>query len=283
MKPLEPPPRLVDALGPAGDCVRRALNERPSRPLPGFDALRERRSRRTAARWTLAFAAVVLAVPAAVWFSSGRVQPPLRVSAEPVVPLARALATPSASARDEKESPPVPSSPQALPKLRPSSRPRLGPAPHGEPESQAPLASARVMPSVLPNVTPAVPTAGAKPCVELARAGAAEDAIGCYERLARGTGVTAELALFEQARLAGKVLRQPARALAALEDYRRRFPSGSLRAEVMLARIDWLLGAGDREGALGAVDEALASGLLKERRAELTRLRASLGAPNVAQ
>jgi hypothetical protein len=230
----------------------------------------------------LAFAAVVVAVPAAVWFSSGRVQPPLSVRAEPVASSALGVIAPSAS-HSEAESAPLPSSRQALPKLRPSNKARLAPPHHAEPELQAPLASARVMPSVLPNVAAAAPPAGAKSCVELARAGAAEDAIGCYERLAQGSGVTAELALFEQARLAGKVLRQPARALAALEDYRRRFPNGSLRAEVMLARIDWLLGAGDRAGALGAVDEALASGLLRERTAELTRLQASLREPGSAQ
>jgi len=72
------------------------------------------------------------------------------------------------------------------------------------------------------------------------------------------------------------VLRQPARALMILDQYRDRFPKGSLRAEVMLARIDWLLGTGNKAGALVAVDEALASGLLKERSAELERLRSSL-------
>lgn len=282
MKAL-PPPRLVDSPGPAGDCLRSALSERPSRPLPAFEALRERRVRRTAERWTLAFAVVVLAVPAAVWFTSRHLQSPLSVRAEPVPPVAVGRAAPSAPSSIEEEPAPAPSSRQALPKVRPSSKLRLAPPRQPETEFQAPEPSARAMPSVLPSVVAEAPQAGAKSCVELARAGAAEEAIGCYERLARGSGVTAELALFEQARLAGKVLRQPARALATLEDYRRRFPSGSLRAEVMLARIDWLLGAGDREGALGAVDEALDSGLLRERTAELTRIRASLAAPRSAQ
>lgn len=281
MKPLEPPPRLMDAPGAAGDCVRGALSERSVAPLPAFEALRERRFRRTAERWTLAFAAVVLAVPAAVWFSSPRIQPPLRVSAEPVQPATRASASPSVSGRAERESAPAPSSQQALPKLRPPNKLRLGPAQPAElPPS---LGSASVMPSVLPNVAAAAPPASAKSCVELARAGAAEDAIACYERLAQGSGVTAELALFEQARLSGKVLRQPARALATLEDYRRRFPNGSLRAEVMLARIDWLMGAGDRKGALAAIDEALGSGLLRERTSELERVRATLSAAKTDQ
>jgi hypothetical protein len=45
----------------------------------------------------------------------------------------------------------------------------------------------------------------------------------------------------------------------------------------MLAQIDWLLAASDRSRALRVVDEALASGLLRERAAELTRLRSTLG------
>jgi hypothetical protein len=108
------------------------------------------------------------------------------------------------------------------------------------------------------------------------RHGAASEALGCYEQLASGSGMGAELALFEQARLEGKVLRQPGRALATLDAYRRRFPQGSLRAEVMLAQIEWLIAAGERARARTVVEEALASGLLKERASELERLRASL-------
>jgi hypothetical protein len=119
---------------------------------------------------------------------------------------------------------------------------------------------------------------GAKTCAQLARHGASEQALECYQRLAGSAGMTAELALFEQARIEGKVLRRPDRALLTLDDYRRRFPHGSLRGEVMLAQIDWLLAAGDRSRALRVVEEALASGLLRERAAELTRLRGTLGA-----
>jgi hypothetical protein len=61
-----------------------------------------------------------------------------------------------------------------------------------------------------------------------------------------------------------------------LERYRQRFPNGSLRGEVMLAQIGWLLAAGDDERARALVDEALASGLLRERTAELEQLREKL-------
>jgi len=122
---------------------------------------------------------------------------------------------------------------------------------------------------------------GAVACAQLARVGASEQALACYAQLASGAGMSAELALFEQARLEGKALRQPDRALRTLDDYRRRFPDGSLRGEVMLAQIDWLLAAGNSAGALRIVDEALASGLLLERADELARLRATLsGSPH---
>jgi hypothetical protein len=77
------------------------------------------------------------------------------------------------------------------------------------------------------------------------------------------------------------VLRQPARAVQVLERYRQRFPNGSLRGEVMLAQIGWLLAAGDDERARALVDEALASGLLRERTAELEQLREKLARAGV--
>jgi len=123
-----------------------------------------------------------------------------------------------------------------------------------------------------------IPSGGARACADLARRGQAADALTCYGALSSGSGMTAELALFEQARLEGKALRHPERALEILDSYRRRFPTGSLRAEVMLARIDWLLTTGEHARARESVDEALASGLLRERTAELERLRASLAA-----
>jgi hypothetical protein len=79
--------------------------------------------------------------------------------------------------------------------------------------------------------------------------------------------------LFEQARLAGKVLHQPERALRTLANYRERFPQGALRAEVMLAQIDWLVTSGQSARALVLVEEALRSGLLQERATELGQLR----------
>jgi len=269
-----PPPRLVDLPGAAGDCVRDALatRERPC-AVPRFTALQERRTRRARRHALLSIAAVV-ALGAFGARALHQPEPVLSVSAEPVALAPASVvapppsAPPSAAPKTEQRAAVV-EAPQKVPHRPKTPVVALAPAPVAAPTT-AP--SAATMPTV------AELNGGAKGCAELARGGAPQDAIDCYARLASGSGVTAELAMFEQARLAGKVLRQPARALMILDQYRERFPRGSLRAEVMLARIDWLLGAGNKAGALVAVDEALASGLLKERSAELERLRSSLEA-----
>lgn len=262
-----PPRRLAESSGMAGEVVRRALCEQELvAPLPRFTQLQERRLSRSRRQ-----AAALLAVAAAALLIGLRSlrpsEAPVTVRAEPPVAATPALASSAsalASAEERPALPPLPSKP--VPKREPSSKPRVAPA------SSAPTREAEVAPA------PAASElhGSAKSCAELARSGAVEPALGCYAALSSGSGVSAELALFEQARLAGKVLRQPARALALLEAYRTRFPNGSLRAEAMLARIEWSLAAGDSARARAGVEEALASGLLQERRAELERLRASL-------
>jgi hypothetical protein len=267
----EPPRRLIESEGRAGELLRRALSEEPRvGDPPRFARLQEKRAARARRQGVLVLAAAALAV--VVGFrATRRAEPVVSVRAEPVV--ATVVTGSSASARDvEQPAQALPSESRHLAPRDSATKPRSG-APSvsraraGEP---APASSST---AVAAEVAPS-----AKPCAELARNGAVDDAMSCYDKLATGAGVTAELAVFEQARLAGKALRQPARALALLEQYRERFPRGSLRAEVMLARIEWLLASGDTARTRAAVDEALASGLLKERREELTRLRASLDA-----
>ena len=272
------PPRLRQTLGPAGDCVREVLAEQElARPLPRFTQLQERRSRRVRRQRGLSL--VVLAAAAALFGvralrqddvgpgiaaeltagSSKRATPAARAAAQHEPPAAQepSLAVPY---RTEAPTP-------AAPKLaRPSELParvnELGPA----------------QPADALQPTPGEGAGTAKACAQLARAGAAEQALGCYEQLSTASGMTGELALFEQARLEGKVLRKPERALRTLSEYRRRFPNGSLRGEVMLAQIAWLQATGDSARALELVDEALGSGLLRERTAELSRLRTTLSA-----
>lgn len=264
------PRRLAESPGPSGDLLRNVLAEQqPNRPLPRFTQLQERRLGRTRRHTAALLAAAALALVVGLRSLSPS-EPALTVHAEPVAqPLVAASTAPSAE--------------------RVAEQPALSHAPTPSPTPRDAVNKQRAVPGVASSprgVVVAPPPAvlppsveqsgGAKVCAEQARSGAVEQAIGCYEALSSGSGVTAELALFEQARLAGKALRQPSRALSLLDTYRQRFPNGSLRAEVMLARIEWSLAAGDTARARAGVEEALASGLLVERRAELERLRASL-------
>jgi hypothetical protein len=270
------PPRLLQTVGPAGDCLREALAQRESIQVPPrFAVLQERRLRRVRRQRALSLLALV-AVAGLGAHLLGRAEPLPNISAELTVAASNQPRIASSS------------SPTVLP-VAPES-PRQSPAKTSAapvaPKSAAPRASVEATTSAngsapvdaLAKPTNAAAEAGrtAKACAQLARAGSAEQARDCYEELSRGSGMSAELALFEQARLEGKALRRPESALRTLEAHRRRFPQGSLRAEVMLAQIDWLVATGDAAHALQVVDEALASGLLRERTSELERLRATL-------
>ena len=276
------PPRLVETLGPAGDCVREALAQREQQAStlpPRFALVQARRLRSVQRQRGLVLVAVVGALLGARALQRREPLPDIRAelalnqqSRQPLAVAAPSvLPAESPSAREPLSSPPRSfESVTPVPKVVPrSNRATLAPAEvPSDPGSGA----------VAGGTSDAVAGGGAKACAQLARSGASEQASACYAKLANGSGMSAELALFEQARLEGKALRRPDRALNTLEDYRRRFPNGSLRGEVMLAQIDWLLASGNSARALEVVDEALASGLLRERTVELERLRATLRA-----
>jgi hypothetical protein len=278
------PPRLLETAGPAGDCLREVLaqQELGERP-PRFAVLRERRLRRVRRQRGLAL--VGLAALALICFRSlhEAEEPSPGISAELAsrlsghgeasVPSTSATAT-SAGREGEAVVPEAPRKP--VPRFEAATSASAKPA--AARATVEPLTRADEHAGAAIGARPVSDdnSGTAKACAELARAGAAERALSCYSELASGNGISAELALFERARLEGKVLRRPERARLTLEEYRRRFPQGSLRAEVMLAQIDWLLASGDSARALQLVDEALGSGLLRERTAELERLRTTL-------
>jgi hypothetical protein len=263
------PPRLAETRGPAGDCVRRALAQQElAQPLPRFVVLRELRLRRSQRQRALALVAVTATM--LIGARMLRQEEPLpSIHAELAVVSPDPVAAPAVVAAPDRLSP----TPQVSVEPRPASDP---PAAVKSKRATEKLPAAAPAPIASARTTSAANVGGATACAQLARDGAAQQALDCYDNLAGGEGMSAELALFEQARLEGKVLRRPERALARLDHYRQRFPQGSLRAEVMLARIDWLLSTGDSQRALTAVDEALGSGLLRERAAELERIRAKL-------
>lgn len=115
---------------------------------------------------------------------------------------------------------------------------------------------------------------GAAPdCLSLARRGQTRDAEACFLKRAEGSGLGAEMALYEVARLRRDVLGDAAGALRVLAEYRTRFPSGSLRREADMSQLELLVQLGRTDEALKQSDELLSSSASGERAAELRLLR----------
>lgn len=113
-------------------------------------------------------------------------------------------------------------------------------------------------------------------CRDLLRAGNANESEHCYLSIASGSGLSAEMALYEVARLRRDVLARPQAALQTLNDYEARFRSGTLAPEVRIARIDLLSKLGRVDEALRASRELLASPNGSARAVELHLLRGNL-------
>jgi tetratricopeptide (TPR) repeat protein len=113
-------------------------------------------------------------------------------------------------------------------------------------------------------------------CLALARGGLARRAVDCFARIAEGTGLSAEMALYEMARLRRDVLGDAAGAAAALEQYRRQFPRGSLRTEVDVSLLELLPRLGRAGEALADSERLLATAAGRERALELRLLRGNI-------
>jgi hypothetical protein len=113
-----------------------------------------------------------------------------------------------------------------------------------------------------------------KDCSAQAQAGKYQQASDCYGNIARGGGFSAELANLEQVRVLSRVLVEPDQALRALDDYDKRFPSGALRGEASLTRLDLLASSGQNQKLIAEVDKILNSNWAPERHAELLSLKA---------
>jgi hypothetical protein len=166
-----------------------------------------------------------------------------------------------------RERAPVTASPSAAP----SATPPTSSAPSGDPAS-------------LPASNGPAPSAALEPakgadtsrCAALARGGDFQGAVGCYDRIAAGAGVGAELALYEKARLEARGLGNKSAALRTLSQHQARFGSGSLATEVAMTRIELLVGTGQHAGALTAIDQALGSRAGRERGGDLHALKGDL-------
>jgi hypothetical protein len=99
----------------------------------------------------------------------------------------------------------------------------------------------------------------------------------CYsQRAAQSSGLSAEAALYELARLRRDVQQDAKGALAALNEYRDRFPHGSLRNEVGLSRVELLSELSRSREALNEAEALLGSAKGGERAAELYLLRGDI-------
>jgi hypothetical protein len=140
------------------------------------------------------------------------------------------------------------------------------------------LDKARVKPSEPPTrplaaADPLAPQPEAPDCLSLARGGNTRAAESCFLNRARGSGLGAEMALYEVARLRRDVLADPSGALQVLAEYRQRFPAGALRREADMSQLELLMQLGRSQDALRQSQELLSSSVTGERAAELRVLR----------
>ncbi|MET0410651.1 MAG: hypothetical protein ABW217_05120 [Polyangiaceae bacterium] len=287
------PPRLDPALAPPrlgdDDPALKALFERAEREYrrehdeeKAFRRLSQRLRSKSEGlgpqrqRWRLAGALLA----AVCLFALGTSIVRQRAAGTTTVRLTRE-SLPEAPARVEL--PPVPVQ---------SPTPLLPPAPSAQPAARAPAATAerprrdaRSAPMAQPleersqtaPSTPAAPQAAAPvDCLALARAGEPRAAEQCFVAQTVGTGLGAELALYELARLRRDVLGDLRAALTALDDHRARFANGSLRQEVELFRVELLARLGRAQEALASSAELLASPRGHERAGELHLLRGNI-------
>ncbi len=193
----------------------------------------------------------------------------------------RAMASQEPPAVIEAEPPQeVPRSPQRAaakpgpaPALLPSSKSRALEAAVPAPES-VDVPSPALSPSSAaapPVETPEAPNT--EVCVQEQRSGRYQQALDCYDRIGRGSGVSAELALYEKARLENNVFGRYDAALSTLDAHRARFDGGALSVEVKMLRIETLVQSGRQAEALTEIERALSGAAGREHRGELLFLR----------
>lgn len=194
------------------------------------------------------------------------------------------LETPPAPARAEPSrdiEAPAPARRGDEPRAPDVQRPRSKPAPEKDRAHAAPPSTSRQL-ARGGAVAPAQPRQGTLStpatrinCLEEAGRDARAAEL-CFAQRATGAGLSAEMALYEMARLRRDVLRDALGALNALNDYRQRFPLGSLRHEVDITRIELLSQLGRSREALRESEALLFSPSGRERAAELHVLRGNV-------
>jgi len=238
-EPAADPPRLASRDDRAGHLLResdRAFRSQLS-PERAWKRFQSRRQRRGMLRFAVLAAATVLAVVFARHRLAVRapIEAPMLVAEQLPAPQPRAVVPPRAAVLERRVSPPASGilpSRSSLP-LVPLARSAVVPPP----------------PEPLTDVT----------CRAWASQGRAERAVDCYRTIARESGIGAEVALYEAARLSAEALGDAPRALALLEQHGARFPDSVLRVEVEWLKIRSLERAGRLDEALTASETLLDS------------------------
>jgi len=115
-------------------------------------------------------------------------------------------------------------------------------------------------------------------CRSLVSQARSKQAVDCFQMLARESGLGAEVALYEAARLSAEALGDPRRALALLEQHGTRFPASVLRVEVEWLKIRSLERAGRLDEALSASETLLDSAAGRSLASKLHLLRGRIHA-----
>jgi hypothetical protein len=142
---------------------------------------------------------------------------------------------------------------------------------HGGGTAQLEVKRERVKPPAAPEKPAQVE---GQDCSALLKNQSFGEAEACFALKAQGTGLSAELGLFELARVRSSALGNTAGAVQALEEHRRRFPTGVLSSQVQLALVRMLVGEKRGREALELLEPLIARGGAKLP--ELLRLRAEL-------
>jgi len=234
------PPRLASRDDRAGRLLRKAEPAFRSQLSPelAWKRFQSRRQR----RWLLRFAVVAAAMALTVAVARHRlavrapIETPMLVAEwrQPVSQPSPVSAGP-APALDRRISPPA----SALLRARP-------------PSPLLPVSRSSAAPQAAEPLTEAT-------CRRLASQARPERAVDCYQAIGRGSGIGAQVALYEAARLSAEALRDAPRALALIEQHRLRFQNSVLRVEVEWLKIRSLERARRLDEALTASEALLDS------------------------
>lgn len=260
-------------------------------PTRSWYALQQRRKRRAGTQALTLALALVGATLVSLWFA----HPRQLIDPTPALVLMPEPPRPARSASSSAHAPPpasvaesvlvTPKSPSPAPRrsARGTGTPPARASAQAEPSQRvhakavgAQLAQSTTSPPTDGDVLePARSRADETRCRQLAVGAPAESAL-CFEQLARGERLQAEVALLEIARIRAERLGDSRGALLALQEHRRRFPNGALRGEVDVATVRALARLGHTAEALTESAELLAKPWGRAVASELHLLRGRL-------